>query len=129
MYVLYWVDVYWGYKYCGSNIYVDMKILISESHLRNLIRNITGRRKHSYAPEDEYDKSEEERFTCSDCGNPDYRMYMVNDDIWNEFGNDRNTLCKSCLEKRMGRELTADDFSQHINAPVNKHNPEVQALM
>ena len=25
-------------------------------------------------------KSEEERFTCADCGEKDYKMYMVNDD-------------------------------------------------
>jgi hypothetical protein len=73
--------------------------------------------------------NEEDRFTCSDCGNPDYKMYMVNDDIWNEYGNDRNTLCKSCLENRMGRELVGDDFAQYKYAPVNQHNPEVQSLM
>ena len=72
---------------------------------------------------------EDRRFICSDCGDPDYKMYMVNDDIWNEYGNDRDTLCKSCLEKRMGRELTGDDFAQYRHTLANQHNPEVQALM
>ncbi len=73
-------------------------------------------------------QEEDRRFTCADCGNPDYNMYMVNDNIWNEYGNKRETLCKSCLEKRMDRNLTSDDFSQHRDALVNKHNPEVQDL-
>ena len=77
---------------------------------------------------EDFDRDEENRFTCTDCGNPDYNMYMVNDDIWKEYGNEKNTLCKSCLEKRMDRELTADDFSQHKNALTNIHNPEVQSL-
>lgn len=73
-------------------------------------------------------QEEDRRFTCTDCGDSDYKMYMVNDNIWNEYGNQRNTLCKSCLEKRMGRELTANDFIQYMDAPVNKHNPEIQSL-
>ena len=74
-------------------------------------------------------QSEKERFTCEDCGNPDYNMYMVDDNVWREYGNDTNTLCMSCLQDRMGRELTKDDFSQHSNAPVNQHNPEVQDII
>ena len=72
------------------------------------------------------DNSEEERFTCEDCGEKDYNMYMVNDDLWKEYGNEKMTLCKSCLEKRMGRELTKDDISQHKNALTNIHNPELR---
>jgi hypothetical protein len=51
---------------------------------------------------------------------------MVNDDIWNKYGNDKLTLCKSCLEQRMGRELTKDDISQHKDALTNVHNPELK---
>jgi hypothetical protein len=32
--------------------------------------------------DEDFLKSEEERFTCSDCGEKDYSMYMVNDEIW-----------------------------------------------
>ena len=73
-------------------------------------------------------KSEEDRFTCSDCGEKDYSMYMVNDDLWSEYGNDKLTLCKSCLETRMGRKLTKKDISQHKDALVNIHNPEMKDL-
>jgi hypothetical protein len=72
--------------------------------------------------------NDESRFTCEDCGDENYKMYMVNDDIWDEYGNKRFTLCMSCLEKRMGRKLTKDDFSQYPNALTNKYNTEVQSL-
>ena len=74
-------------------------------------------------------KSEEDRFTCQDCGNPDYDMYMVNDDIWDKYGNKTDTLCMGCLEKRMGRNLTKHDFSQYKNALCNIHNKKVNKLI
>ena len=73
-------------------------------------------------------KSEEDRFICQDCGESNYNMYMVNDDLWKKYGNEKFTLCKSCLEKRMGRELTKDDISQHKDALVNVHNPEFKTF-
>jgi hypothetical protein len=73
-------------------------------------------------------KPEEEKFTCADCGEKDYNMYMVNNDIWEKHGNDKLTLCKSCLEKRMGRKLTKKDISQHKDELVNIHNPEMRDL-
>ena len=78
--------------------------------------------------DEDFLKSEEERFTCSDCGEKDYSMYMVNDEIWDKHGNDNLTLCKSCLEKRMGRKLTKKDILQHKDALVNIHNPEMKDL-
>ena len=78
--------------------------------------------------DEDFLKSEEERFTCADCGEKDYSMYMVNDDIWDKHGNDKLTLCKSCFEKRMGRKLTKKDISQHKDALVNINNPEMKDL-
>lgn len=73
--------------------------------------------------------TEEQRFTCADCGEKDYKMYMVNDDIWKKYGNDKLTLCKSCLEKRMGRKLTKKDITQYKDALVNvDNNPEIKDL-
>jgi hypothetical protein len=74
------------------------------------------------------DKSEEERFTCEDCDEQDYDMYMVNDELWKEHGNERNTLCMSCFEDRLGRKLTKNDFEQYKKAPANIHNPQVQKI-
>jgi hypothetical protein len=76
----------------------------------------------------DYIKSEEERFTCADCGEKDYNMYMVNQDLWDKYGNQDLTLCKSCLEKRMGRKLTKSDISQYKDAKVNIYNPEMRDL-
>lgn len=42
--------------------------------------------------------------------------YMVHKHLWAEFGSDDGMLCIACLENRMGRTLTPDDFS---DAPVN----------
>ena len=86
-----------------------------------------------FKPKQDFDdadleKSEEERFTCTDCGEKDYNMYMVNDDLWSKYGNDKLTLCKSCLETRMGRKLTKKDILQHKDALVNIHNPEMKDL-
>ena len=72
--------------------------------------------------------TEEERFTCADCGTKDYSMYMVNDDLWKKYGNEKFTLCKSCLEKRIGRKLTKKDISQYKDTLVNIHNPEMRGL-
>ena len=55
-------------------------------------------------------------------------MYMVNDDLWNQYGNDELTLCKSCFEKRMGRNLEKDDFEDYKDTLVNKQNTEIQNL-
>ena len=71
---------------------------------------------------------EKERFSCQDCGEYDYKMYMVNDDLWNQYGNDELTLCKSCFEKRMGRNLEKDDFEDYKDTLVNKQNTEIQNL-
>jgi hypothetical protein len=78
--------------------------------------------------DDELRKSEEIRFTCADCGEKDYKMYMVNDDIWKKYGNDKLTLCRDCFEKRIGRKLTKDDITQYKDALVNKHNSEIKNL-
>jgi hypothetical protein len=84
--------------------------------------------KSSKDKDDEINKSEEERFTCEDCGAKDYNMYMVNDDLWKKYGNEKFTLCKSCLEKRMGRNLTKKDIFQYKDALVNLYNPEIKDL-
>lgn len=74
------------------------------------------------------DKEEIERFTCEDCGEYDYDMYMVNDDLWNQYGNDMKTLCQSCFEKRIGRKLGSKDVEQYSDLPANKVNPNIQGL-
>ncbi len=55
---------------------------------------------------------------CVDCGIDTIEIdeyYMVWNDIWPLEG--RGMLCIGCLENRLGRELTREDFT---DAPINE---------
>lgn len=65
----------------------------------------------------EEDKFKE--FDCRDCGTNTLSIneyYMVQFDLWNSVmvHIDSGTLCLGCLETRLGRTLTSEDF---IDAP------------
>lgn len=64
--------------------------------------------------------SKADTITCDKCDVDVMHIgeyqYMVNHAIWRAAGSDR-ILCVGCLESRLGRRLTAADFS-HV--PVNK---------
>jgi hypothetical protein len=65
-------------------------------------------------------QSKNEAFNCKDCGiNTLYseEYYMVKDSIWKTYGVNRGMLCIGCLETRLGRTLTANDFS---DVPINQ---------
>jgi hypothetical protein len=53
-------------------------------------------------------------FTCLDCEictNCIYEYYMVTDDVWSQaHPKSRGMLCLGCLENRLGRKLTGEDF-------------------
>ena len=53
-------------------------------------------------------------FDCVDCGiDTKKEYYMVYDKIWNFTGlgfYNNKMLCLNCLEKRIGRSLTKNDF-------------------
>jgi hypothetical protein len=54
---------------------------------------------------------------CKDCGVDTFEIneyYMVTKDLWRQYGVKRGMLCIACLEKRMGRSLTLDDFTDCI---------------
>lgn len=61
-------------------------------------------------------------FRCTDCGmctNCAYEYYMVHDEVWYKavtVMDKSRMLCIGCLEQRLGRLLTKDDFT---DAPVN----------
>lgn len=58
------------------------------------------------------------QFDCADCGtntstphgNSEY--YVIHTDLWEQIGMTVNggMLCIGCVESRLGRELTGDDF-------------------
>ncbi len=52
---------------------------------------------------------------CTNCENED-EYYMVKNEIWAQYGNGGGMLCIGCLEERMDRKLTPDDF---VDVPIN----------
>lgn len=62
------------------------------------------------------------RFLCLDCGQDTGKMreyYFVHTELWlTVVSSAKGMLCVGCLEKRLGRELTAVDFTgAYINRP------------
>lgn len=66
-----------------------------------------------------------ESFLCVDCTRDTGRIgeyYMVHDDIWNSVVTEGDgMLCITCLETRLGRELTKRDFT---DVPLNNLSDE-----
>jgi hypothetical protein len=57
---------------------------------------------------------------CFECGRPCYDWYMVRNHVWAQVApgaKRRGVLHFSCLEKRLGRLLTEDDFTR---MPINQ---------
>lgn len=56
---------------------------------------------------------------CIDCGEKDIEYYMVTDKVWKKAGfeTSKGIICIDCIEKRLSRKLTKDDFK---NVPLNK---------
>jgi hypothetical protein len=63
-----------------------------------------------------YEPEIDRRFHCGDCDKCTSSIgeyYMVRNEIWAASGLEPNDgmLCLRCLERRLGRELTLDDFT------------------
>jgi len=60
-------------------------------------------------------------FDCAACSVNTLHIkeyYMVTDEVWNAaWPTGRGMLCIGCLEDRLGRQLTSDDFT---DAPINQ---------
>ncbi len=57
---------------------------------------------------------------CRDCGVNTFEIseyYMVHDELWPTVLGGREFLCLGCLEVRLNRRLTTEDFP---DAPVNR---------
>jgi hypothetical protein len=64
--------------------------------------------------------------SCEDCGTSTFgEYYMVHDEVWADTGMapDGGLLCVGCLERRLGRRLTPDDFT---SCPLNKDNRTIR---
>jgi hypothetical protein len=73
----------------------------------------------------EHARAIDNSFNCLDCGvhtGDTDEYYMVHDNLWTEaHPNDDGMLCIGCLEERLGRMLTADDFPDYpVNTIFNK---------
>jgi hypothetical protein len=64
-------------------------------------------------------------FSCKDCASDYDEYYMVQNDVWKACGAGDGMLCIGCLEKRIGRKLRRQDFT---DAPVNEIDLERQSL-
>jgi len=65
-------------------------------------------------------RSKESYEICVDCRQNVFEMgeafYKVKKDVWPLAGGEKGVLCIGCLEARIGRELTPEDFpDNHIN--------------
>jgi hypothetical protein len=53
---------------------------------------------------------------CAECGEVCSDYYMVRNEVWAAAGMSHGVLHLRCLEKRLGRDLTLDDF---MDSPAN----------
>lgn len=78
--------------------------------------------------EDDFDKCP--WCPCEDCGACTFgEYYTVHDDVWAQTGildtddeDGTGHLCVGCLEKRLGRVLTPQDFPMDV--PINQEIPD-----
>jgi hypothetical protein len=65
---------------------------------------------------------EVDNWLCTDCGVDTQEIgeyYMVTDSCWKKAGDVDGMLCVGCIEKRLGRRLTARNFT---SCPLNWSN-------
>lgn len=70
---------------------------------------------------------DDDGFNCVDCRINTWvinEYYMIRNNLWSKYGPQDGMLCIGCLEKRMGRKLTPNDFT---NAPVNNDLRDVHS--
>lgn len=54
---------------------------------------------------------------CQSCGTGNLAPYMVRDEVWSAAGFREGLACVRCVQARLGRRLTLDDFA---DLPVNE---------
>lgn len=69
-------------------------------------------------------------FYCHQCGCDDsgggIGGWSVHTVLWKQYGNGKGILCMKCFEKRLGRKLLPDDFTDTLD---NETNSNVQAIL
>ncbi len=58
---------------------------------------------------------------CMDCAGWTAITFMINKKVWGEiFPDNEGIICIKCFEKRLGRSVVIEDFSDYTAAPVNE---------
>lgn len=68
-------------------------------------------------------------WSCRQCGKNtknDIDFYMVKNEIWKKYSNNKRILCWSCLEHNMGRKITKRDLTSCL---LNKDNKKAKELI
>ena len=69
------------------------------------------------------------KWFCVDCGRDCHlEHYFVHNEVWRGLARmpEHGMLCVDCLEKRIGRELIPEDFTNaHINNPKTNQMTDV----
>jgi len=60
---------------------------------------------------------------CKDCGKEysafDGGMVIVNDKLWANIADEKSDcICDVCMEKRLGRPITEEDFKPSTQGPI-----------
>lgn len=89
-----------------------------------------GDGRHGYNECPACDAAIEAAFLCLDCSldTVDSNYYMVHSQLWLSVAPDKGMLCIPCLEKRIGRQLTKDDFTECLLNEENAQNPDLGLL-
>jgi len=52
--------------------------------------------------------------SCEGCGTEEFKLFMVKDELWEEFGCGERIYCMECFENKLGRKLQREDFTDCI---------------
>lgn len=72
--------------------------------------------KHNDEPDDDGDGNDDQPYLCDDCGEDIHELgdyCMMRTEVWHQVmptDNGAGKLCIACIEKRLGRKLTYEDF-------------------
>ena len=63
---------------------------------------------------------------CKDCMHEINNTFMAKNSVWLSVAMDSEELCLDCFQKRIGRNLTQEDFN--LMLPANIENDRVRAI-
>lgn len=68
-------------------------------------------------------------FRCDVCGYDDKDCgiggWSVTNELWSKYGNGKGMMCMNCFEKKLGRKLSAKDFTATMDNHSHKKVKEI----